>query len=325
MPSTGTLAHLRQPREGAHVRVDTGVRQGDAITVNYDPMIAKLIVWDQDRPAAARRLHAALRDYEVSGVQTNLDLLRRVSAHPAFLAAELDTGFLGRHPEVFEPADTEPPILAVAAAAAHVLAERAEAAQRAAQATGDPYSPWTLATAWRLNGDGYQDFVLRHDGAERSVRAYPRPDGAFSLDAGGARVDVARPGGDTLILDGVRRRVPVVRNGDTLTVLVNGTAWRLELVDPLRPPRTEGAGGDRLTAPMPGRVVSVHTEPGAQVSRGEVLVVLEAMKVQMRLTAPRDGIVAAVRVQPGELVDDGAELVSFAQEERRPIGDSVPG
>ena len=313
MPSTGTLVHLRQPRESAHVRVDTGVRQGDAITVHYDPMIAKLIVWDRDRPEAARRLHAALREYEVSGVQTNLGLLRRVSAHPAFLAAELDTGFLGRYPEVFEPDEAEPPVLAVATAAAHVLAEGAEAAQRAARAGGDPHSPWTGATAWRLNGEGYQDFVLRHGSAERSVRAYPRPDGSFSLDADGARVDVVRADAGTVILDGVRRRAPLVRGGDALSVLVDGTAWSLALVDPLRPRRTEGAGGDRLTAPMPGRVVSVNTEPGAQVSRGEVLVVLEAMKVQMRLTAPCDGTVAAVHVQPGDLVDDGAELVSFTQ------------
>ncbi len=108
MPGTGTLPHLRTPAEGPHVRVDTGVRAGDAITVHYDPMIAKLIVWDETRAAAMRRLRAALRDYEVAGVQTNLELLRAIAAHPAFLAAELDTGFLGRHPEVLPPAGSRP-------------------------------------------------------------------------------------------------------------------------------------------------------------------------------------------------------------------------
>lgn len=92
---------------------------------------------------------------------------------------------------------------------------------------------------------------------------------------------------------------------------MGGTTWALDLVDPLRPPKTEAADGDRLISPMPGRVVTVGTRAGAQVRRGEVLLVLEAMKVQMRLSAPRDGVIAAVRVQPGELVDDGAELVSF--------------
>ena len=310
MPSIGTLYHLHAPDEGRHVRVDTGVRQGDAITVHYDPMIAKLIVWDRDRPAAARRLQAALAQYEVAGVQTNLELLRRVAGHPAFLAAELDTGFLDYHPEVLTPAGAEPPFDALAAAAASVLGERAESARAAAQRGSDAHSPWALATAWRLNGAGYQDFTLRHEGTEHPVRAYPKVDGSFELEGGGRHAHVARRG-DTLLLDGARHRVPVVRHADMLWTVVHGTTWPLELIDHLRPPATEGAGGDQLIAPMPGRIVSVSTEPGAQVKRGEVLLVLEAMKVQMRLSAPRDGVVAAVRAQPGELVDDGAELVSF--------------
>ncbi len=97
LPSIGTLAHLRQPREGAHIRVDTGVRQGDAITPNYDPMIAKLIVWGEDRATAVQRLAGALAEYEVVGVQTNLGLLRAIAASPAFADADLDTGFIARH------------------------------------------------------------------------------------------------------------------------------------------------------------------------------------------------------------------------------------
>ena len=310
MPSIGTLHHLHPPAEGPHVRVDTGVREGDAITVHYDPMIAKLIVWDRDRPAAARRLGAALADYEVAGVQTNLDLLRRVAAHPAFLATELDTGFLERHMEILAPASATAPLRALAAAAAHVLAERTQSANAAAAVRTDTHTPWALATAWRLNGAGYQELILRHADVAYPLRTYPQPDGSFDLEAGETRVRVVRQG-DTLMLDGVRHRVPATRSGDTLLVLVNGTTWALDLVDPLLPPRTEGAGGDRLTAPMPGRIVSVNVEPGAPVKRGEVLLVLEAMKVQLRLSAPRDGIVAAVRAQQGELVDDGAELVSF--------------
>jgi 3-methylcrotonyl-CoA carboxylase alpha subunit len=310
MPSTGKLHHLRPPAEGPHVRVDTGVRQGDAITVHYDPMIAKLIVWDHDRTAAARRLHAALLEYEVAGVQTNLVLLRRVSEHPAFITAELDTGFLGRHPEVLERHAAEPPVHALAAAAAEELAERARWARQVAEVGTDLHSPWALATAWRLNGAGYQDFTLRYAGTDYPVRAHPRPDGSFELELGGKRVHTARQG-DTLALDGARTRAPVARAGDILLVLLEGATWPLELIDPLLPPRTEGTGGDRLTAPVPGRIVSVETEVGAAVKRGEVLLVIEAMKVQMRLTAPRDGIVSAVRAQPGELVEEGTELVSF--------------
>ena len=305
MPSIGTLHHLHAPAEGPHVRVDTGVRQGDAISIHYDPMIAKLIVWDEGRDAAARQLQAALARYEVAGVQTNLDLLRRVAAHPAFLAAELDTGFLGSHPEVLAPAVAELPPDVLAAAAIAALNGCG-----AAPVGTDAYSPWGLATAWRLNGAGFQDFTLRHGGTDHTLRVHPRRDGSLDLETGGRRVHAARQG-DTLLLDGVRRRVPVVRHGDTLFVLLDGETWTLELVDPLLPPATAGAGGDRLTAPMPGRIVLLSTEPGAQVKRGDVLLVLEAMKVQMRLSAPRDGVVASVRARVGDLVDDGAELVSF--------------
>src|ERR1019366_142815 len=97
LPSIGTLMHLRQPSETADVRVDTGVREGDSITPYYDPMIAKLIVWGPDRDAATRRLEIALEAYEVVGVATNLGLLRAIAGSPAFLAADLDTGFIGRH------------------------------------------------------------------------------------------------------------------------------------------------------------------------------------------------------------------------------------
>jgi len=300
--------HLRPPAEGPHVRVDTGVRQGDAITVHYDPMIAKLIVWDRDRPAAVRRLEAALAQYEVAGVETNLGLLRRVAAHPDFLAGDVDTGFLDRHPEVLASDLTLPPFAAMAAAAAAILADWGHAAPGAG---ADAHSPWGLASAWRLNGDGHQDLTLHHAGIDHALRAFPRPDGTFALEAGGRRGAVGRRDGDALAIDGVRCRVPVVRDRDTFWVIVDGAAWPLRLVDPLTPPRSEGAGGDRLVATMPGRIVGVQTEPGAAVKRGEVLLVLEAMKVQMRLTAPRDGVVAAVRAVLGDLVDDGDDLISF--------------
>jgi 3-methylcrotonyl-CoA carboxylase alpha subunit len=308
MPSTGRLAHVAMPAEGAHVRVDTGVRAGDTIPVHYDPMIAKLIVWDHDRAAATRRLQAALAACEIVGVQTNLGLLRAVANHPGFAAGGMDTGFLGRHPEILEGAEGEPPPLALAAIAAHVLAARARDAAEA-----DPHSPWSLATAWRLNGGGYQDLELRHGEHVHALRAHPGAGGAFRLDFAGETVEVARGPDGTLLLDGVRRRVPVVADGARLTAVLEGVNWPLVLADPLAPPPTEALGGDRLLAPVPGRVVSLHAAPGDTVQRGAVLLVLEAMKVQMRLLAPRDAVVDSVRVAAGDLVEEGTELVGFVQ------------
>ncbi len=310
MPAVGTLAHLRPPAETAHVRVDTGVRAGDAISVHYDPMIAKLIVWDQDRPAAVRRLNRALSDYEVVGVQTNLGLLRRIAEHPAFAAAELDTGFIARHGAALLPEPEPAPAIALAAAALDVLRQRAETTEAAAARSHDPHSPWNLATAWRMNGDGYQDLLLADGDAVHAVRAHPRSDGSVRLDLPGGSIEA-----HGAAIGGVHRAAPVIRQGDRLTVILDGTNHELVLVDPLASALADTAGGDRLMAPMPGRVVDVLVRPGDTVARGDVLLVLEAMKVQMRLAAPRAGVVDAVRAAPGDLVDDGAELVSFVAAE----------
>ncbi len=306
MPAVGTLTHLQTPAEGPHVRVDTGVRSGDAISVHYDPMIAKLIVWDRDRPAAVRRLVRALAEYEVVGLQTNLGLLRCVAAHPAFAAAELDTGFIGRHGAELLPERQPAPAIALAAVAMHVLRDRAAATVAAAARSHDPFSPWNQPTAWRMNGDGYQDMLLTEGDVTHAVRAHPRDDGSVRLDLPSGSVDAV---GDTI--DGVRCAVSVIRSGRTLTAVLDGTNHSLMLIDPLAPALAETEGGDRLVAPMPGRVIDVLVRPGDSVTRGDVLLVLEAMKVQMRLVAPRNGMVEAVRVALGDLVDDGAELVSF--------------
>ncbi len=307
MPAVGKLLHLSPPHESQHVRVDTGVRPGDAISVHYDPMIAKLIVWDRDRAAAVRRLGRALAEYEAVGVQTNLGLLRRIVAHPAFAAGELDTGFIERHDAALLPEPARVPAAALAAAALDVLQRRAETTAAAAARGHDPFSPWDLATAWRMNGDGYQDLLLAEGDVVHAVRAHPRADGSVRLDLHSGSVEAR---GATI--DGVHRMIPVIRDGDAMTAILDGTNYRLILVDPLASALVDAAGGDRLLAPMPGRIIDVLTQPGDTVARGDVLLVLEAMKVQMRLTAPRAGVVEAVRAGVGDLVDDGAELVSFA-------------
>jgi 3-methylcrotonyl-CoA carboxylase alpha subunit len=307
VPSVGRLAWLRQPDVGDRVRVDSGVREGDEITVHYDPMIAKLIAWGETRAEAIRRLSAALMSYEVVGVRTNLDLLRNISAHPAFQAANLDTGFIQRHSEVLKTADgAQMPRVAIAAVVAELLGAEAQAAL-----ARDPWSPWSTSGAWRLNGDGYRDLTLKGAEAEYVVRVHPDRDDSFDMVVDKQSVKVRRGAKGVLVIDGVTRRVPVaVAHG--FTAIVDGVNWPLSVVDPLAPSAAEGTGGDRLLAPMPGMVILVSAEPGAAVKRGEVMLILEAMKIQMRLVAPRDAVVETVRARVGEQVQDGAELVRFA-------------
>ncbi|SHI88894.1 3-methylcrotonyl-CoA carboxylase alpha subunit [Roseomonas rosea] len=310
-PSTGRIEHLRFPAGADGIRIDTGIREGDAVTIHYDPMIAKIIAEGPDRGAALARLARALAATEIAGPATNLPLLRAILAQPDFRAGALDTGFIGRHAESLLAPPAPAPGEALAAAIAALLAE--EAARPAADPS-DPHSPWGTALAWRLNGGGYQDFTLQDGEATHRLRAHLRPDG-FRLDLPNGPSEVfALPlpdGRFALGIDGRSLPARVLRRDDRLTVLLDGAAHALRLVDPLAPAGTEGPASGRILAPMPGKVLEVLVASGQLVTRGAVLLVMEAMKVQMRITAPAEGVVGAVRCSPGDLVEDGAELVSM--------------
>ena len=320
LPSTGELTHLRTPPENAHVRVDTGVRQGDAVSIHYDPMIAKLIVWDTDRAGALRRLRAALADYQVVGVTTNLGFLAAVAAHPAFAAAELDTGFIERHRSVLFPEVQPASDRVLALACLDVLLRRSAEAAAAAASAKDRWSPWHLTTGWQMNGDNHHVLQFRDGEASIAVTAHYRPTG-YQLDLPGGpllvwgKLDEA---GDLLAdLGGARVKASVVRHGADLTIVTHGNSHRLTLHDPLSHlEEQEGAGGS-LTAPMPGKIVAVLVQAGARVERGASLVVMEAMKMEHTIKAPRQGVVTELFYPVGAVVNEGAILLEFAAEEEQ--------
>ncbi|HEX3501152.1 MAG TPA: acetyl/propionyl/methylcrotonyl-CoA carboxylase subunit alpha [Stellaceae bacterium] len=315
LPATGTLHHLRVPEADGYIRVDTGVRQGDAVSIHYDPMIAKLIAWGETRDAALRRLRGALERYEIVGVTTNRDFLARLAADPAFAAGGVDTGFIAHHRDLLIPPPGAAPPRAVAAAALTLLLDQAEAAETAASASPDPYSPWHSRQGWRLNGDTYQDLVFLDGELSHRVRAHYRGD-AFRLDlADGSVSATARRDGDgalSLSLDGIVSRIRVVRRGGEFTIFADGASYRLLHRDPLAPQAEEELAGGKLTAPMPGKIIQVLAAARASVVRGQVLVVLEAMKMEHSVTAPSDGIVERVNYAVGDLVEEGAELLVLA-------------
>ncbi len=312
LPATGRLSHLRFPGEGRQVRVDSGVRGGDEIGPHYDPMIAKLVVWDEDRPAAVRRLRRALEETQALGPTTNLAFLAGLAAHPAFMAAELDTGFLDRHGgalvEAAEGASDE--VLALASLA--VLEQRRAESAAHARNSGDPHSPWHQVTGWRLSVGSH--VVLRFNGPQGPVEVtvWYRPEGYRLGLPGGAvetRGTLAADGGLDAVIDGRRVTAAVVRDGSTLTLALGPRSHALELHDPLLLDDAAGALGGRLVAPMPGKVVKVSVSPGATVAGGTPLMVLEAMKMEHTIAAPSAGRVAAVLAAAGELVEEGTELV----------------
>ena len=335
-PSTGRIHHLRFPtdRPGTRsdtrpdtridTRIDTGIREGDAVTIHYDPMIAKLIVHAPDRDTAVARLAGALAATEIAGPATNIALLSAIAAHPAFRRAELDTGFIARHAETLLAAPPPAPPGALAAAVARLMLDLAtQPATQSATQLADPHSPWNAATAWRLNGEGFQDVLLRDGEETRPLRAHLRPARqgpgarvAFRLDlpAGAVEVEAREEPDGTLALslDGDVTRPRVLRRGEAITVFAAGTSHALVHLDPRAPVDSTGPTTGRVLAPMPGKVLEVIVHPGQDVARGAVLLVLEAMKVQMRITAPAPGTVAALLCATGDLVEDAAELVLLA-------------
>ncbi len=296
LPSIGTLTHLRAP-DG--VRIDTGVRAGDAITPHYDPMIAKLIVHGADRAEAVRRLSVALAGYEVAGVQSNLRLLRAIAAHPDFAAGQFDTGFIARHPDVLA-ALPAPPLPALAAAAVALLPPYAPLAA----------DPWDAGDAWRMNLDGWHSVVLQGSEGRMVLRASREGAQVTLLRDGQPHTVILR--GAALEVDGVLHNVTVLREFGRITVIADGETYVWDSPDPLAPPDTAAAGADRVLSPIPGRIAAVLVSAGDAVARGQALVVLEAMKMELTLSAAVPGIVAAVRCAVGDMVDEGRELVEMA-------------
>ena len=313
LPATGTLGHLRTPEEGPHLRLDSGVRQGDAVGIHYDPMLAKLIVWDGDRAGALRRLRGALAACQVSGVTTNLGFLGALAAHPAFAAAELDTGFIERHRRALFPETVPAGDRTLALAALDVLLCRAAEARQTAAVSGDPHSPWNRTDGWRLNGDNHHELRFADGAAQVTVTAHYRPGGyLFELPGGALPVRGSFDGTGDLVADlgDARLQARVVRNGPERTILCQGSSHRLTLLDPYAGSAQEAPDG-RLTAPMPGKVVAFMVDAGAEVEKGAPLVILEAMKMEHTITAPRAGKVLALNFGVGALVQDGAELIAF--------------
>jgi 3-methylcrotonyl-CoA carboxylase alpha subunit len=314
LPSVGRLVHFHLPPESFNLRTDSGVRQGDEVSIHYDAMLAKVVVWDENRPAAVRRLRKALSSCEIIGVASNLDWLAALTRHPRFKEGAVDTGFIERH-ETEIAARPAPPIdIVLALASLHVLLRREEDAKARALRAADSWSPWHSATGWRLNGDARSVLRFRRGDMEFEIAAIAQPDGIrLTLPKGSITVRGAleEEGKLRADLDGRWLTPTIVRQANLLTVLLDGASDRLELLDPLALTAVAEAPSGRLTAPMPGRIVEVLAKPGETVKRGAALIVLEAMKMEHTIGAPSDGAVAELYYSVGDLVEEGMTLLSF--------------
>ncbi|MBS0514605.1 MAG: acetyl/propionyl/methylcrotonyl-CoA carboxylase subunit alpha [Proteobacteria bacterium] len=314
LPGSGKLQRLQLPAANAHVRIDSGVIEGDTVTIFYDPMIAKLIVWDRDRPSALQRMREALAQCAVTGPKSNIDFLERLVRHPVVTEGRIDTGYLDRHLAEFLPADAAPDHATLFAAATAVLLDEEASAPQLAQASGDPYSPWARADAWRIGHAGKRIVCFAHDGQRIEVDAHGS-EGSYELNIGETRCQIANAhlADDVLTaeFDGEARRLRSEVDADGVLLHDGERRARLARVAAFAYAKSAQTSGDRITAPMPGRIVLVKARPGDAVAEGQELIVMEAMKMEITLKAPRATTIESVNATPGEFVEADAVLVRF--------------
>jgi acetyl-CoA/propionyl-CoA carboxylase biotin carboxyl carrier protein len=308
LPSAGRIVAYREPAE---LRVDSGVEAGTEVGTDYDPMLAKLIAHGPDREAALARLEAGLARTLVLGPATNAAYLRALVARPEVRAGAMDTGLVERLGEEISPPPAGPELPALAFSLL----------------LGPPRSddPWDARDAWRAIGPAWARGRLASAGAEIEVSIRPAPAnppgrrahfsspalemGSSTSTGGDARV-IAYDG-ETLEVDGVARPLEACFDGDAVW-LVDGAA------EPVRFALAEAAGGGgagaaggSLEAPMPGVVIEVRAAPGDAVAEGDVLLVLESMKMELQIQSPREGTVAEVLVGVGDQVDRNQNLIAL--------------
>ena len=325
LPAIGTLRYLQTPpavhfrvadmtqdkmhdKTPAAVRIDSGVREGDAISPFYDPMIAKLIVWGKDRNAALANMAAALAQYRIVGLATNISFLQRLITGHAFANAELDTGLIERNQETLFPPPQPAATDTLALAATLLLAQ---------EAAGNRSDPWTHASGWRMNANLRRQLSFADDvGSYPLTVEYPADSNRqWQLHKDGVAKNLRfdRQEGATLRITLDHRTVTgdVVRDGDVFHVFHGGHHAVLAWDDPLAHAGHDESEGGRLTAPMPGKIVAILVRQGDSVVKGAPLLIMEAMKMEHTIAAPADGVIDELLYLVGDQVTEGAQLLAF--------------
>jgi 3-methylcrotonyl-CoA carboxylase alpha subunit len=320
LPATGTLHVYGLPpcstfaRNEHGVRVDSGVRQGDTISPFYDSMVAKLIVHGATREEALARMDAALAQTHIVGLATNVQFLRHVVTSPSFAHADLDTGLIPREADRLFKQEKVGLAMAAAALVAHTLhTEQATAARPDAAGWTDP---WAQRDGWRSHGASVRPFQVEFQGAAHTALLTTLHDDAaptLQLTVGGVteklRYTSLPNGALDLGLGAQRTLVNLYRKGDEAHVFTAQAATKIIAIDALAHAGDSQSEGGRLTAPMPGKVVSFAVQAGDKVKRGQALAVMDAMKMEHTIAAPADGVVAELLFAPGDQVTEGAELL----------------
>jgi 3-methylcrotonyl-CoA carboxylase alpha subunit len=316
LPATGALqvyglpAHATFERAPQAVRVDSGVREGDAISPFYDSMVAKLIVHGATRQEALARLDAALAATHIVGLATNVQFLRHVCTSASFVQAQLDTALIPREAAVLFHQDKVGLALAAAALVAHTLQrEQAQAAQTTFNGWQDP---WAQRDSWRSHGTSARAFTVAYADVQSTVQ-WQSQQGTQTLTINGHSLAfewrTTADGALDVTLGDQRTTLRAYANGSVIHVFTGAGATHITAIDALAHAGETQAEGGRLTAPMPGKVVSFAVQVGDAVTQGQALAVMDAMKMEHTITAPANGVVQELLYAPGDQVAEGAELL----------------
>jgi len=335
LPASGKLNFLREPEQSKHVRIDSGIRENDVISNFYDPMISKLIVWDESRPRALQRLIHSLESYQISGVKHNIEFLANIAEHKAFSDANFSTDFIDRYGDSLIGTASSDEQTALTLAALYQLCARKVEAKACAVNSKDPYSPWGTVSGFRLNSASLHNVALLDDNHEINhleiTEILVGEQSFYQLELNGSHLvlkgelkgemlhaeiaDSALAGcSDAQKTSGHKIKVPVSRINDDFTLFINSTSYHFRALQTELEEELECLE-DKLKAPMNGTIVTHLVETGDTVTAGQGLMVMEAMKMEYTIESPFDGLVTAFFFEPGELVSDGSLLVEVTPEE----------
>jgi 3-methylcrotonyl-CoA carboxylase alpha subunit len=321
LPATGKLSLLQTPVESKHVRIDTGVRQGDEVSVYYDPMIAKLIVWDENRDKALKRLSKALSEYRINGVTTNIDFLYNLATSKPFIEEDIDTGFIEKNNDLIFHDNAQELLNELPIAALYLVLSIEKKSQQSALQSNDPYSPWHNANAWRLNEPHTHVLILAHNDVEYTVEIEQKRlgnDAYYLVNINDELFDCQGAlNKDTMVINinGHRSQATINCNENNISLYrANGVFNFTHILPDCGQHENDDSHGG-LTAPMNGTMVSVLVKAGENVSKDQPLVIMEAMKMEHTIKAPSNGTINEVFFQAGDMVDGGAELLTFSANE----------
>jgi len=315
LPGSGRLEKLHLPTPSKNVRLDAGVIEGDTVSIFYDPMIAKLIVWDEDRPRALAQLQTALSYADIKGPKSNIEFLEKLVRHPVVVTGKITTNYLDQHlDEVLPHADSAPEHFVIAATISALLDDEKQTRQ-AAKRSNDPHSPWAIADGWRVGHESQRKLCFQW--REQTLDVYAKgAQGNYQISFKDKIIHIRHANIHDVTLsfqlEAAAQRFLVHADKNTFTVHDGQSRSRFERIPAFffDDSKTSGSG-DRITAPMPGRMVVVKAKVGDEVTEGQELAVMEAMKMELSLKSPRTGKVASVNVNSGDFVEADALLIKL--------------